>query len=97
MRCLIEHAEPNLNVRYCVSTSHEFGIVSFCPECEPLNEPMNGYTRCMSYSGKQGCTLGCKNGMAFPSSAVISYECGPATNWKWNGKDINSLPKCLRK
>ena len=58
---------------------------------------MNGYKRCMSYSGKQGCTLGCKTGMAFSSSAVIEYECGPDTSWKWNGEAIKSLPKCLRK
>ncbi|XP_020610476.1 sushi, von Willebrand factor type A, EGF and pentraxin domain-containing protein 1-like isoform X1 [Orbicella faveolata] len=66
-------------------------------ECEPLDEPVNGYKRCMSYSGKQGCTLGCKNGMAFSSSAVIEYECGPDTSWKWNGEVIKTLPKCLRK
>ena len=58
---------------------------------------MNGYKRCMSYSGKQGCTLGCRNGMAFSSSAVIEYECGPDTKWKWNGEVIKSLPKCLSK
>ena len=51
----------------------------------------------MSYSGKQGCTLGCKKGMTFSSSAVIEYECGPGTSWKWNGEVIKSLPKCLRK
>ena len=66
-------------------------------ECEPLDEPVNGYKRCKSYSGKQGCTLGCKNGMAFSSTAVIEYECGPDTKWKWNGEVIKSLPKCLRK
>ncbi|XP_020610480.1 signal peptide, CUB and EGF-like domain-containing protein 1 [Orbicella faveolata] len=64
-------------------------------ECEPMDEPVNGYKRCVSYSGKQGCTLGCKNGMAFSSSAVIEYECGPDTSWKWNGEVIKSLPKCL--
>jgi len=62
-----------------------------------MDEPVNGYKRCVSYSGKQGCTLGCKNGMAFSSSAVIEYECGPDTSWKWNGEDIKSVPKCLRK
>ena len=35
--------------------------------------------------------------MAFSSSAVIEYECGPDTKWKWNGEVIESLPKCLRK
>jgi len=64
-------------------------------ECPLLDDPVNGYKRCMSYSGKQVCTLACRNGVAFSSGAVIEYECGPETKWKWNGEVIKSLPKCL--
>ena len=36
----------------------------------------------------------CKEGHSFNSKAITTYNCGPDTDWKWNGiVDIN-VPGC---
>jgi len=66
-------------------------------ECPPLPQPVNGRKSCNHFSGKVLCTMTCNEGYSYDTEAINEYDCGPDTEWRWNGLTDFKVPACSSK
>ena len=63
-------------------------------ECLDLPVPLNGRMSCQMFSGKKVCTLTCNDGYSYNTETTPTYDCGPDTEWRWNGLEGFNVPAC---
>ena len=63
-------------------------------ECLDLPVPLNGRMSCQMFSGKKVCTLTCNDGYSYNTDTTPTYDCGPGTEWRWNGLEGFNVPAC---
>ena len=82
------------HVDHIISQDQSVKLLFLTTECLDLPVPLNGRMSCQMFSGKKVCTLTCNDGYSYNKDTIPTYDCGPDTEWRWNGLEGFNVPAC---